>query len=219
MRVQPVTLGKFIGREGSYFLDRKQGEQRIFSFEVPILSLTRGHILGETPPPSGYQPHPFDASSLEDAQELYLTDFPKFATGLKGYVFPPTINRSAIATLLVDSTPGGMMRAVVTCLLIPKASTIPPDREQKGLSCEAFVNICNMDRGIDKTPEQEELQNLTPESGLAPIIAPVVTRKRKQRMLQPGHSPPPQESRPPPPTAPPGEMPPPPSPVTPLSRT
>ena len=56
MRVQPVTLGEFVGREGSYFLNRKQGEQRIFSFEDPILSLTRGHILGEKSQSSGYQP-------------------------------------------------------------------------------------------------------------------------------------------------------------------
>ena len=54
MRVQPVTLGGFVGREGSYFLNRKQDEQSILSFEDPVLSLTRGHILGETPPPSGY---------------------------------------------------------------------------------------------------------------------------------------------------------------------
>ena len=37
MRVQPVTVGEFIGREGSYFLNRKQDEQRIFSFKDPIL--------------------------------------------------------------------------------------------------------------------------------------------------------------------------------------
>ena len=40
MRAQPVTLGEFIGREGSYFLSRKKGEQGIFSFEERILSLT-----------------------------------------------------------------------------------------------------------------------------------------------------------------------------------
>ena len=83
-RVQPVTLGEFVGRESSYFINRKQGEQRTFSFEHPILSLTRGHILGEKPPSSGYQPHPFDVSLFEDA---------KIATGLEGYIFPPTLNR------------------------------------------------------------------------------------------------------------------------------
>ena len=133
MRVQLVTLGELISREGSYLSNRKQG---IFSFEDPILSLTRGHNLGEKPRPSGYQHHPSDESSLEDAQELHLADFTKIATGLEDYVFLPTLNRSAIATLLVDSTLSGMMRAVVTCLLItgvlPKAPTIPLDWEQGG---------------------------------------------------------------------------------------
>ena len=112
------------------------------------------------------------------------------------------------------------MRAIVNCFLdtcvLSKALTILPDWEHEDLPCEAFDNIRNMDRGIEETPIQEKLQNPTPESGLAPIIAPVVTRKGKQGMLQSGHSPPFQESRPSPPTAPPGEILPSPPPVTPL---
>ena len=65
MRAQPVSLGEFI--EGSYFLSRKKGEQRIFSLEDLIVSLTRGHILEEKPSPSGYQIHPPDVTSPEDA--------------------------------------------------------------------------------------------------------------------------------------------------------
>ena len=220
MRAQPVTLGESIGRLGSYFLSRKKCEQGVFSFEESILSLTRGHILGEKPPSSGYLPHPSDMSSLEDAQELHLTDFAKLPTGFEGYIFPPTFNRSTIVKLLADSTPGGMMRAVVTCLLatgvLPKAPTIPPDWEQEGLSCEAF-DIRNIGGTTGKTPIGEELQNTTSESNLAPIIAPVVTQKGKKRMIH--HPPTPLESRQPPPTAPSGVMPPPPTPVTPPPRT
>ena len=219
MRAQPVTLGEFIGREGSYFLSRKKGEQEILSFEEPILSLTRGHILGEKPPSRRYLPHPSEVSPLKDAEELHLTDFAKIATGFEGYIFPPTLNRSAIANLLVDSTPGGMMRAVVTCLLaigvLPKAPAIPPDREQEGLSCEAF-DVRNIDGTTDETPIREELYNPTTESNLTPIIALVVTQKGKRRMI---HPPTPQESRQPPHTVPSGEMPPPPTPVTPPPRT
>ena len=40
MRVQPLTLGEFVGRECSYFLSREQVEHRMFLFEDPILSLT-----------------------------------------------------------------------------------------------------------------------------------------------------------------------------------
>ena len=182
MKLQPVTLGKFIGRGGSYFL-RKKGERKIFSFEDPIMSLTRGHILGERPLPSGYQPHPSDADSLEDAQELHLTDFAKIATGFEDYIFPPTLNRNAIATLLVDSTPGGMKRAVLTCLLatgtLPRVSIISADWEQEGLSCAAF--------DISHTDETTDEPNLTP------TIAPVVTLKGKQRTLH--HSTTSQESR------------------------
>ena len=173
MRVRPVTLAEFIGREGSYFLSRKKGKQKIFSFEDPMMSLTRGHIPGEKPPQNGYQPHPSDVNSLEDAQELHLTDFTKIATGFEDYIFPPTLNRSAIATLLVDSTPGGMMRAVITCLLatgsLPKTPTTSPDWEQEGLSCAAF-NVSHIDE-------------MTDEPNPATTIAPVVTRKGKQRML------------------------------------
>ena len=54
MTVQPVTLVEFIDRGGSCFLNMKQGEQRIFSFEDAILRLTQDHILVEKPPSSGY---------------------------------------------------------------------------------------------------------------------------------------------------------------------
>ena len=169
MRTQSVTLGEFICREGSYFSSRKKGEQGIFSFEEPILSPTRNHILGEKPPSNGYLSHPSDVSSLEDAQNLHLTDFAKIVTGFEGYLFPHTLNRSAIANFLVVSTPGGMMRAVVTCLLatgvLAKTPTIPPYWEQEGLSCGAFDN-CNIDGTTDETSIQEELQNPTKESNL-----------------------------------------------------
>ena len=65
------------------------------------------------------------------------------------------------------------MQTVVTCLLatgiLPKAPTIPPDLEQEGLSYDAFDT-----RSTDGT---------TDKSNLAPTIAPVVTRKGKQRMF------------------------------------
>ena len=119
----------------------------------------------EKPPPSGYQPLPSDSISIEDAQELHLTDFAKIATGFEDYTSPPTLNWNAIATLLADSTPGGMMRAVVTCLLstriLPKAPTIPPDWELEGLSCAAV--------GIHLT------DGTTDESNLTLTVAPVVT--------------------------------------------
>ena len=99
----------------------------------------------------------------EDAEELYL-DFAKIATGLEGYVFPPTLIRSAIATILVDYIPGGMIRAVLISFLamgvLPKAPTIPPDLEQKSLTYDAFDNIRNIDRRIDENPMQKNPRTL-----------------------------------------------------------
>ena len=70
-----------------------------------------------------------------------------------------------------------MMRAAVTYLfateLLQRALTIPPDGKQEGLACAAFDT-----RSTDGT---------TDEFNLAPTIAPVVTRKGKQRVLH--HSP------------------------------
>ena len=102
MSVEHVTLGEFISREGSYFMNRKRGEQRGFTFEDSILPLTRRHIIRDKASLSGYYPHPSAVSSLEDAQELHLAKFAKIATGLEGYISPPILNRSVIATFLVD---------------------------------------------------------------------------------------------------------------------
>ena len=91
------------------------------------------------------------AQLVEDAQELHLADFAKIATGLEGYTSPPTLSRSVIATLLVDFTPGGMMRAVVTCLLatavLLKAPIIPPDWKLEALPCEAFDTFATWTEG------------------------------------------------------------------------
>ena len=86
------------------------------------------------------------------------------------------------------------MRAAVTYLLatglLPRAPIIPPDGKQEGLACAAFDT-----RNTDGT---------TDESNLAPTIAPVVTRKGKQRIL---HHPPTLKRRDNPLTAPPGIIP------------
>ena len=65
---QPVQeLGEFLGRRGAYFLKRGNGERAIYSFNEPIISLNRAHIMGENPT-EGYIAHPADAARLEDAE-------------------------------------------------------------------------------------------------------------------------------------------------------
>ena len=131
---------------------------------------------------------------MEDQTDLH-EGTASITTGFEYYIFQPTLNQSVIATLLVDSTPGGMMRTVVTWLLatgiLPRAPTILPDWKQEELSCAAF--------------DIRSTNGTTDESNLAPTIALVVTRKGKPRMLH--HPPTPQKSRQSPPTAPPGAMP------------
>ena len=112
---------------------------------------TRIHVLGEKPPSNGCRPYLSDKNLLENAQELRLADFAEIATSLNDYLFPPPLSRSAIPTILVDSTPAGIMIAAVTSLLataiLPnKASTNPLDGEPEGLSCAPFDDICDMDR-------------------------------------------------------------------------
>ena len=99
------------------------------------------------------------------------------------------------------------MRVVVTCLLatgaLRKLLQFHLTGNRRDFHVKSSTTFTNMDRGIDETPLQEELQNSITESGLAPIIAPMVAQKGKQNMLQSDYSPPLQESTPPPVTVPP----------------
>ena len=74
------------------------------------------------------------------------------------------VNHRLLLEICRDVSPTG---------LLPRAPTVPPDGKQERLSCAAF-DIRNTDGTTD-------------ESNLAPTIAPVVTRKEKQRIL---HHPP-----------------------------
>ena len=74
---QPVQeLGEFLGRRGAYFLKRGNGERAIYSFNEPIISLNRAHIMAEKPT-EGYIAHPADAARLEEAEELHFNDYAK----------------------------------------------------------------------------------------------------------------------------------------------
>ena len=94
---QPVQeLGEFLGRRGAYFLKRGNGERAIYSFNEPIISLNRAHIMGEKPT-EGYIAHPADAARLEEAEELHFNDYAKITTGQEHYVIPQTVSKSAAA--------------------------------------------------------------------------------------------------------------------------
>ena len=157
-------------------MNKGWGEQAIFSFEGLILSLTCGHILGAKPSPSGYTPHSSDEGSLEEAQELHLADFAKVATGMDDYVFPPTLSKNAIATILVDSVPAGMMkfavtRLVATGIVVRQMPSSTQDEELVGLSCAAFDGICKLN--TERVQVQDAALSYTPDDGQ--LIASMMT--------------------------------------------
>ena len=103
--MQPELLEEFVDRVGSSVLSKKQGKQRIVSFERLTL-LIQGHILEENHyNRSVYKTHPCDKGSLEDTQNLHVADFAKLTTGIERYSFQPTLHHSANATILVDTPP------------------------------------------------------------------------------------------------------------------
>ena len=144
-----IGLGEYLGREGVYFLHRAQGEQAIFSFYNPIVSLSRGHISGEKP--AGlYKYHPADEGTFEEAQEVDLSDFVKIPTGEEDVLLPATVSRGAAASILADSTPTKMMKAVLDSLLDAKTFTnqrlhCRANSEPEGLMCAAFTDLLAID--------------------------------------------------------------------------
>lgn len=47
-------------------------------------------------------PDRLDGGKVEDAEGLNFEDFAKTITGFELYVFPPTVNRGAVANLLAE---------------------------------------------------------------------------------------------------------------------
>ena len=118
-QVSPIsTLGEFLGRNGTCYLRQTQREESIFSFDGPLLSLTRQRVM------------------------LHLADFAKVVTGHEKITFPSTITRSAAATTLTDFAAAPMPRTVlvnfaVSCML--GQQRVPPsyDDEPLGLAWAA----------------------------------------------------------------------------------
>ena len=60
-----TSLGGFLSRRGTYFLKRGMGEREIFSFDDPIISITRAHAMGEKPLRGKYRLHPLDTGEID----------------------------------------------------------------------------------------------------------------------------------------------------------
>ena len=132
-------LGEYLRREKVYFLHRTQGEQAIFSFNNPIVFLSRRHITGEEN--AGlYKPHPADEGTFEGAQELDLSDFVKIATGEEDLLLPATVSRGAAASILADSMPTKNMKTVLVIFL--DAEMFTNQRLHRRASSEPERSMC-----------------------------------------------------------------------------
>ena len=205
---QPIQeLEEFLGRRGAYFLKRGNGERAIYSFNEPIISLNRAHIMGEKPT-EGYIAHPADAARLEEAEELHFNDYAKITTGQEHYVIPQTVSKSAAANVIADFTSPPMLRAVLVELAVQGllGKPVPEVVELEGLSCMAFEDYLAATKALEVTravtrsqakatsqepevvweaepplPEEEEMDN-TPAQTMTTNELPVeVDRTRKRR--------------------------------------
>ena len=133
---QPVQeLGELLGRRGAYFLRRGNGERAIYSFNEPIISLNRAHIMGERPT-EGYIAHPADAARLEEAEELHFNDYATITTRQEHYVIPQTVRKNAAAKVIADFTSPPMLRAVLVELAVQGllGKPVPEVAELEGLA-------------------------------------------------------------------------------------
>ena len=60
-----TSLGGFRSRTRTYFLKRGMGERGIFSFDDPIMSISRAHAMGEIPLRGKYRLHPLDTGEID----------------------------------------------------------------------------------------------------------------------------------------------------------
>ena len=137
---QPVQeLGGILRQRGAYFLKRGSGERAIYSFNEPIISLNRAHIMGGKPT-EGYIAHQADAARLEEVEELHFNDYTKITPGQEHYVMPQTVSKSAAASVIADFTPPPMLRAVLVGLAVQGllGKPVPEVVELEGLACMMF---------------------------------------------------------------------------------
>ena len=78
------------------------GETAIFSFDDPMVYITRAHVMGEKLLRGTYRPHPLDAGEIDQAGELSFEKYTRLTTGRADYRIPPTISRGVAAAILAD---------------------------------------------------------------------------------------------------------------------
>ena len=205
---QPVQeLGQFLGRRGAYLLKRGNGEGAIYSFNEPIISLNRAHIMGEKPT-EGYIAHLADAARLEEAEELHFNDYAKITSGKDHYVIPQTVSKSAAANVIADFTSPPILRAILVKLAVQGVlgEPVPEVAELEGLACMVFEDYLAASKAFEVTrvvtrskakatsqepevvgeaepplPEEEEMADATAQTVTTTELPVEVDRPRKRR--------------------------------------
>lgn len=86
-----LSLGQFLNRTGTYFLDRRREGKHIFSFDEPCISILKSHIMGVKPTLDEYVPHESDSSNITQSGELSMEEFKKIQTSREANTIPCTI--------------------------------------------------------------------------------------------------------------------------------
>ena len=116
----------------------------------------------------------------------------KLATDLDDYFFPITLNRCAIANILMDFSPLRVMRAmianlVITVLLVIETPAPTTDKEPEVLSCAVFDTIYSLDSRTTETQARGTTFRLIASLNSDGLVAQVVTRKGRKRWLESGN--------------------------------
>ena len=99
----PPTVGKYVGREGSFFL-RRLHQKQLFDFNEPTVTICMEHIMARKPSEELFKAHSGDFGTLREAQELTWEDYTKLLTTNDTFVIPKTLRRRDAARVLEEST-------------------------------------------------------------------------------------------------------------------
>ena len=92
------------------------GETAIFSFDDPMVYITRAHVMGEKLLRGTYRPDALDAGEIDEAGELSFVEYKKLSTGRADYRIPPTVSRGAASVILADVALPPMAREALSGL-------------------------------------------------------------------------------------------------------
>ncbi|CAN0166915.1 unnamed protein product, partial [Ectocarpus fasciculatus] len=190
------SVGHLLGKTGSFFLRRKEGESGVFSFDGQTIAITQTHIMGRKPQAGAYERHPNDAGPLDDAQELSLEDFAKLTTTLDSFPTPRSLRRSDVAKILEEFTLPPMLREVLNLLSLQNiVQTDTREEEQDLLIGLASLQLDTMETTTDTRDPHEVAMAITsspntpPKYKITPAVLRSATRKNRDETTTPAATP------------------------------